>query len=394
MPVSARAGESRIRELVVFYREQPGKRMNHIETELLGMLEYEFLGNTLQHWLVALCITIVTLALLYLFKRLGLSRLAALARNTENTWDDAVADMLSRTRSPFIIIVALFLGSLSLSLAGEYRQMAYSVAAIALLVQGGLWLNSLLVFWLQQDREQRRKTDPASVAAVNAMGFVGRLVLWAVVLLLVLDNLGVDVTALVAGLGVGGIAVALAVQNILGDLFASLSIVLDKPFTIGDFLIIDDYLGSVEHIGLKTTRMRSLSGEQLVFSNADLLKSRIKNYGRMFERRVVFKIGVTYQTPHEKLQIVPGIIRTAIEAQEPVRFDRSHFSSYGDFSLLFETVYYVLTPDYNIYMDIQQAINLQLYARFEEEGIEFAYPTQTLYVEKPGGHHGEAGSPS
>ena len=366
--------------------------MNDIETELLEMLGYEFLGNTLQNWLVALCIAVLTLALLYLVKRLGLSRLTALAKNTENTWDDAVADMLSRTRSPFILIVALFLGSLSLSLAGEYRQIVYSVAAIALLVQGGLWLNSLLVFWLKQDREQRRKTDPASVAAVNAMGFVGRLILWAIVLLLVLDNLGVDVTALVAGLGVGGIAVALAVQNILGDLFASLSIVLDKPFTIGDFLIIDDYLGSVEHIGLKTTRMRSLSGEQLVFSNADLLKSRIKNYGRMFERRVVFKIGVTYQTPHEKLEIIPEIIRTAIEAQEPVRFDRSHFSTYGDFSLVFETVYYVLKPDYNIYMDIQQAINLQLYARFAEEGIEFAYPTQTLYVEKTGGRPREAGA--
>jgi small-conductance mechanosensitive channel len=224
------------------------------------------------------------------------------------------------------------------------------------------------------------------------MGFVGRLVLWAVVLLLVLDNLGVDVTALVAGLGVGGIAVALAVQNILGDLFASLSIVLDKPFTIGDFLIIDDYLGSVEHIGLKTTRMRSLSGEQLVFSNTDLLKSRIKNYGRMFERRVIFDIGVTYQTPREKLQMIPDIIRSAIEAQEPVRFDRSHFRAYGDFSLSFETVYYVLKPDYNLYMDIQQAINLHIHARFEAEGIEFAYPTQTLFVEKSGARQQVAGS--
>jgi small-conductance mechanosensitive channel len=358
--------------------------MNQIENELLGMLEYSILGNSLQNWLIALCIATVTLSALYLIKRLGLSRLTALAKQTENTWDDAVADMLSRTRSPFILIVAIFLGSLSLTLGSEYRQIIYSIAAISLLVQGGLWLNSLLVFWLKQDQEQRKKTDPASVAAVNAMGFVGRLVLWAVVLLLVLDNLGVDVTALVAGLGVGGIAVALAVQNILGDLFASLSIVLDKPFTIGDFLVIDDYLGSVEHIGLKTTRMRSLSGEQLVFSNTDLLKSRIKNYGRMFERRVVFEIGVTYQTPHDKIVRIPAIIREAVEAQEPVRFDRSHFRSYEDFSLVFETVYYVLSPDYNIYMDIQQAINLQIHASFEQEAIEFAYPTQTLFIEKSG----------
>jgi small-conductance mechanosensitive channel len=364
--------------------------MNQIETELLGMLEHDILGNTLQNWLIALCIASMTLVLLYLVKRLGLSRLTALAQQTENTWDDGVAHMLSRTRGPFIFIIAVFLGSLSLS--GEYRQIANSIAAIALLVQGGLWLNSLLLFWLKQDQEQRKKTDPGSVAAVNAMGFVGRLILWAVVLLLVLDNLGVDVTALVAGLGVGGIAVALAVQNILGDLFASLSIVLDKPFTIGDFLAIDDYLGSVEHIGLKTTRMHSLSGEQLVFSNTDLLKSRIKNYGRMYERRVVFTIGVTYQTPHEKLQGIPDIIREVIQAQEPVRFDRSHFRSYEDSSLVFETVYYVLKPDYNSYMDIQQAINLQIYARFEAEGIEFAYPTQTLYIEKSGGRPQEAGS--
>jgi small-conductance mechanosensitive channel len=359
-------------------------RMSFLETELHKILEYTFLDNSVQSWMIALGVACIALLALYLARRVGLSRLMVLAGNTANTWDDAVAEMLSRTRSPFILLVALFLGSLFLSLTPEYRQISYSIAAIALLVQGGLWLNALLLYWLKQDEQRRRKTDPGSVAAVNAMGFVGRLVLWAIVLLLVLDNLGVDVTALVAGLGVGGIAVALAVQNILGDLFASLSIVLDKPFTVGDFLIIDDYLGSVEHIGLKTTRIRSLSGEQLVFSNTDLLKSRIKNYGRMFERRVVFKLGVTYQTPHAKLQRIPDIIREAVEDQEPVRFDRSHFQGYGDFSLNFETVYFVLKPDYNLYMDIQQAINLQIHARFEQEGIEFAYPTQTLYVQQPG----------
>jgi small-conductance mechanosensitive channel len=205
-----------------------------------------------------------------------------------------------------------------------------------------------------------------------------------VALLLILDNLGIDITALVAGLGVGGIAVALAVQNILGDLFASLSIVLDKPFAVGDFIIIDDYLGSVEHVGLKTTRLRSLSGEQLVMSNADLLSSRIRNYGRMYERRIVFSLGVTYQTPRDKLKKIPGIIRDAVEAQDQTRFDRSHFKGYGSFSLDFETVYHVLQPDYNLYMDIQQAVNFAIHERFEAEGIEFAYPTQTLFVERGG----------
>jgi small-conductance mechanosensitive channel len=358
--------------------------MNFLENELLDILGYTFLQNSLQTWLVATGTTVLALITLYLVKRFSLSRLVALARQTENSWDDAIAEMLSRTHLPFILIIALFLGSLVLDISPQYRQITYNIAAITLLIQGGLWLNGLLVSWLQRDQERRKRSDPASVAAVNAMGFVARLVLWSIVLLLVLDNLGVDVTALVAGLGVGGIAVALAVQNILGDLFASLSIVLDKPFTIGDFLIIDEHLGSVEHIGLKTTRMRSLSGEQLVFSNTDLLKSRIKNYGRMFERRVVFKLGVTYQTPRDKLARIPELIRAAIEAQEPVRFDRSHFQSYGDFSLVFETVYYVLKPDYNLYMDIQQAINLQVHAHFEREGIEFAYPTQTLFIEHAG----------
>jgi small-conductance mechanosensitive channel len=199
---------------------------------------------------------------------------------------------------------------------------------------------------------------------------------------LVLDNLGFNITTLVAGLGIGGIAVALALQNILGDLFASLSIVLDKPFVIGDFIIIDNYLGTIEHIGLKTTRIRSLSGEQLVFSNTDLLQSRIRNFKRMFERRVVFSIGVTYQTSADKLAKIPKMIKDIVESKDPVRFDRSHFKDYGDFSLNFETVYWVKSPEYNVYMDIQQAINLELYSKFEAEGIEFAYPTQTLFVTK------------
>jgi len=176
--------------------------------------------------------------------------------------------------------------------------------------------------------------------------------------------------------------VALAAQNILGDLFASLSIVLDKPFVVGDFLIVGDFLGSVEKVGVKTTRLRSLSGEQLVFSNNDLLGSRIRNYGRMFERRVLFSIGVIYQTPPDKLRLAATILREAVQAQDKVRFDRAHFKSYGDFALSFEVVYYVLSPDYNVYMDIQQAINLLIYERFAEEQIEFAYPTQTLFVSR------------
>lgn len=338
--------------------------------------------NTLRNWLLALLAAVATAVALRVVQAVGVRKLGRLASHTETTWDDAFFELLRRTNWVFLLILALFAGSLLLKLPERLREITNTVVILALLIQAGVWLNAAILFWVEDYRQRKLKEDPASVTTMSALSFVGRLVLWSVILLLVLDNLGVDVTALVAGLGVGGIAVALAVQNILGDLFASLSIVLDKPFTVGDFLIIDDYLGSVEYVGLKTTRLRSLSGEQLVFSNADLLGSRIRNYGRMFERRVAFNIGVTYQTPREQLTRIPAIIREAVEGQGSARFDRSHFKEYGDFSLNFETVYYVLEPDYNTYMDIQQAINLHIHQRFEEEGIEFAYPTQTLILQK------------
>jgi len=214
----------------------------------------------------------------------------------------------------------------------------------------------------------------------SLLSFLGRVVLWSLVALLVLDNLGLNVTALVASLGIGGVAVALAVQNILGDLFASLSIAVDQPFVIGDSIVVDGLAGKVEHVGLKTTRIRALSGEQIVFSNNDLLKSRIHNYKRMEERRALFTLGVTYDTPHAKLARIAGWIRSAIESQEGVRFERAHFKTFGPSSLDFEAVYFVLSPDYSKFMDIQQAINLELVRVFAEQGIEFAFPTQTVYL--------------
>ncbi len=314
--------------------------------------------------------------------RIGISRLSILAKKTSTIWDDAITDALAQTHRLFVLIIAVSLGSLWLVFPERIQGIINSITSIALIIQGGLWLNNIGQFWLKQESQRRRKIDPSTVTTVSAIGFVGRLLLWILIMLLLLDNLGFDVTALMAGLGVGGIAVALAVQNILGDLFASLSIVLDKPFAVGDFLIIDEHMGAVENVGLKTTRIRSLSGEQLVFSNTDLLKSRIRNYGRMFERRVVFKFGVTYQTPRVQLKQIPVIVREAIQEQEKVRFDRAHFQAYGDYALNFETVYYVLGPDYNLYMDIQQSIILRIHERFEQEGIQFAYPTQTVYLKQ------------
>ena len=339
-----------------------------------------FYGNPVWIWFLAVSVAILVIILLRLLQRLVLRRLKRFTGRTVTQVDDLLADLFARTRLFFLIAIALYAGSLALFFPPNATAVINTLAVLALLIQIGIWGTGVATFLIGRAVKRRLEEDAATATSMAALGFIVKLVLWAVVLLLALDNLGVDITALVAVLGIGGIAVALAVQNVLGDLFASLSIILDKPFVIGDFIIVDDLLGTVERIGLKTTRVRSLYGEQLIFSNSDLLNSRIRNYKRMFERRIVFGLGVTYQTPHERLAKIPGMIREIIEAQKQTRFDRAHFKEYGDFALKFEVVYYVLVSDYNIYMDIQQAINLAIYERFEQEGIEFAYPTQTLYI--------------
>jgi small-conductance mechanosensitive channel len=339
-----------------------------------------FYGNPVWTWLLAAAVVVIVAIILFVLKRFIHHRLVEFAKRSATKVDDLVADLLGRTRFWFLVVISLYAGSLALTLPAVAARVISTIAVLALLIQAGIWGTGLVSFLITRSVKRKLEDDAATATSMAALGFIIKLILWAVVLLLALDNMGVDITALIAGLGIGGIAVALAFQHILSDLFASLSIVIDKPFVIGDFIIVDDLLGTVERIGLKTTRVRSLSGEQLVFSNSDLLNSRIRNYKRMFERRIVFSIGVTYQTPHEKLAAIPAMIHEIIEAQEMTRFDRAHFKAYGDFALTFETVYYVLVPDYNTYMDIQQAINLAIYERFEKEGIDFAYPTQTLYV--------------
>jgi small-conductance mechanosensitive channel len=353
-----------------------------MDLSIVELLETNYFGNSLQAWLTAVGILAVVLTILRIAQRIVASRLQKLAAVTSTEWDDIVVAALDKTKLWFLTLVAMFVGSMAIELSATPTRALDKLLVIGFLLQAGLWASGAFMAWLRTRRERLIEEDAASATTMNALGFIIRLVLWTTVLLLALDNLGVNVTALVAGLGVGGVAVALAVQNILGDLFASLSIVLDKPFVLGDFIIVGELLGAVENIGIKTTRVRSLSGEQLIFSNNDLLNSRIRNFGRMAERRVVFQLGVVYGTPKAKLEQIPAIIRSAIEAQQQTRFDRSHFAGYGDFSLDFENVYYVLDRDYNVYMDIQQAINLEIYGRFAEDGIEFAYPTQTLYLQR------------
>ena len=348
----------------------------------LEWLEFEVLGNSVLSWAIGAAVFVAVSIALMLVRWVLRQRLHALAERRPVLALQIADRVVAETKSWFLLLIALFVGSRFWVMTPAINDVVMSIATIALLVQMGLWGGAAFVMFLEARRKRDLEENPGAVAAMDVLAFVVRVVIWSVVLLVILDNLGVDITTFIAGLGVGGIAVALAAQNILGDLFASLSIVLDKPFVVGDFVAVGDHLGRVEKVGIKTTRIRSLSGEELILSNNDLLSSRIRNFGRMFERRIVFSLGVTYQTPASKLERIPTMIREAIEAQEDVRFDRAHFQKYGDFALIFEVVYYVKSRDYNRYMDIQQAINLRLFAQFETEGIEFAYPTQTLYLQK------------
>jgi small-conductance mechanosensitive channel len=348
----------------------------------MEFFQTEIASNTLQNWLIAAVIAVAVFLIAGIFRFIAVRQLTRIADHTDVPLWPVLLTVVRKTKWLFISILALFIAAIVIELPAAARANLNTAVIIALLIQAGLWSAAALQVFSEHYRKRQLEKDPASVTTLNVLNIIGKVILWSIVLLLVLDNLGVNITALVAGMGVGGIAIALSVQTILGDLFASLSIVLDKPFVVGDFLIVDELLGSVEHVGLKTTRLRSLSGEQLVFSNSDLLNSRIRNYGRMYERRLQFNIGVTYQTPRDKLAKIPQIIREAVEKMDKTRFDRSHFKEYGGSALVFESVYYVLGPDYNTYMDIQQAINLHIHECFEREDIAFAYPTQTLFVQQ------------
>jgi len=338
--------------------------------------------NPIYDWLVGISITVGVYLVMRLGKAIAQRRLEKLAKKTVTHWDDLIVVLMDRIRGWFLLILAVYAGSMMLTLPSSVSDFIKKGVLVILLFQLALIGSRTIKFLIEHYRRQKLESNAAAVTTLSSVGFVLKILLWFILLLVALDTFGINVTALVAGLGVSGIAVALAVQNILGDLFASFSIVLDKPFVIGDFIIVGDFLGTVEYVGLKTTRIRSLSGEQLVFSNGDLLKSRIRNFKRMYERRVVFTIGVLYQTPYERLIEIPKMIQGIVESQSQVRFDRAHFKEYGAYSLNFEIVYWIQNPDYNVYMDIQQTINLSIFKQFEEKGIEFAYPTQTLFVQK------------
>jgi len=355
-------------------------------TILQELLSKNFLGNPLYNYVLGLGIFIVVFALLPVLKRVVIKRLHDLTKRTSTDFDDLLVGLFQRALvGDVYFITALYLGTWSLKLPGNIERIFQALFVIIVVFKSALILQGIAVYGLRKWTERREREDPTSAAMIKNSTFIVRLVLWVGAALFILDNIGINITAFVAGLGISGIAVALAAQAVLGDAFSSFAIFMDRPFAVGDFIIVGDLLGTVEHVGFKTTRIRSLSGEQLVFSNTDLTNSRIRNYKRMQERRIEFKFGVVYQTTPEQAKAIPQMVEKIIKEHKMARFDRAHFQSFGDFALIYAVVYIVLNPTYNTYMDVQQYINLRIMEEFSRNKIEFAYPTQQLYVTNVGG---------
>lgn len=345
-------------------------------------LDHIVLANSVRQWLTALAVALAAFLALLLIRFLLVGRLSEIAKRTTTEVDDILVELVARTKPYFLAAAALVFGSHFLQLPTTLDLYFDAAFALVLLVQCGLWGSAAVDLWVQRQAGMKAaRSDVTSVTTIRALGIGAKLVLWVIVFITALDKFGVNVTTLVTGLGIGGVAIALAVQNVLGDLFAALSIVFDKPFDVGDSIAVDQLQGTVERIGLKTTRLRSISGEQIIISNSELLKSRIRNYKRQLDRRVVFTTDIVSGTAPEAVARIPGMIRELVSTQQPVRFERSHFTQYTDSALRIETVYYVLDADYTRYLDIQQTINLELLRRFRAEKIDLAYPTRTVVVE-------------
>lgn len=354
-------------------------------SEIMALLEYEALGNPLSAWLLALVAFLATFTLLPLLRGY-VSRWADrhFSKARPVVFELALR-LIARTSRLFIWIVAIKAGESFLELPPTVHRGLTVLVVVGAWIQVALWGMAAIAFFLERQQRVRGATDTAFASSLAVINFVAGLAVWGLVALLALDNLGINITALVAGLGIGGIAIALAVQTILSDLLASLSITLDKPFAIGDSITVGEFTGNVEHIGIKSTRLRSVSGEQIIMANADLLKSRVRNFGRMGERRAVITIGIRYETPHVKVAQVAELIAAAIRAQPGVRFERCHFKEFGPHGLVFEAVLFALQPSMDALMDAMHDINLRLLGTFADQNIELAYPTQRILVDAAGG---------
>jgi small-conductance mechanosensitive channel len=344
------------------------------------ILNIVYWNNTVQDYLIFLATVFVCLIAIIIVKKILISALKNWAEKTVTTLDDMLVKLIGKYIVPLTFFISLYLSTNLLTLSDKVENAVYVVSLAIIMIFAALALARFLVFLF--NRYLEKKNQDSQTTSVKWIGVLIKIVVWIIAFLLFLDNLDIKITALMAGLGVGGIAVAFAANAVLQDLFSFVTIFFDRPFEIGDFINVGDMSGSIEHIGIKTTRVRSLSGEQLVFANRDLTNSRIRNYKRMETRRVAFTIGVTYSTGYDKLKLIPGMMKQIIDSVENTDFDRAHLKSFGDFAILFEVVYYVLSQDYALYMDVNQEINLAIKSSFDTNGIEFAFPTQSIYIEK------------
>lgn len=342
------------------------------------LFQKNILGNSIQSYTEALIIVLALLVAFKIFQRFLLWRLDKLAQKTQTDLDDTAIKIVRSVRPPFYFLVSFYLAFTTLN-SHPIVNKGFEIAVIIFLVYQIVTAVQILIDYTFK-RFIAQEKDESAKSAVKTLSRVIKGVLWTIGFLLILQNVGVNVSSLVAGLGIGGVAVALAAQNLLGDLFSSFSIFFDKPFTEGDFIIIGDDMGTVKKIGIKTTRIEALQGEELVVGNQELTSTRVQNFKRMKKRRIDFQVGVDYQTPQKSLKKIPGFIKDIIKKTEGTTFDRAHLKTFGDSALIFEVVYYVKTADYNKYMDIQQKINLGIIKKFEQEKISIAYPTQTIYL--------------
>jgi small-conductance mechanosensitive channel len=350
---------------------------------LYDLLNHEICENRVADYLIVLGAIIGGIILLRIIKFFVVRRIAAWAKKTDAPLDDVLVKNVSKPLLRLLYLGAVYAAVQTLTMP-EATARAVDIAGKILLAIFGIrfviavLVNVIKYYWLPKEADDGREKT------VKALMPIVKIAVWIVGLIFLIDNLGFEIGTVVAGLGIGGVAVALAGQAILKDLFSYFAILFDRPFEIGDNIAVGDQMGTVEKVGVKTTRLRSIGGEQLIFSNADLTDSRVQNYKRMDRRRISFEIGVTYQTPAAQLQRIPAMVGEVIDPVAGTDFDRAHFSSFGDSALIFEIVYFVHGNDYKFYMDVQQQINLALFERFEAEGIEFAYPTQTVFLEQEG----------
>ena len=353
-----------------------------VPTPVADVLSRIVLGNSIQAWLTAALTAAIMFLVLVIARRVLVSRLGAIATRTSTHVDDTVVAMIAETRTWVCLAVSILSAAESLELwrIGPYVP---SLLKLVVLWQIALWGAAAIGYWMEHYLSHRTtESDRTSVAMITAMGVGAKFILWVLVLIAALTwAFSINIAPFITGLGVTGIAVALAVQNILGDLLAALAIVFDKPFDVGDTIGVDQITGTVEHIGLKTTRLRSITGEQIIIGNGDVLKSRLRNYRRMSQRRVLFNLDVTYDTPADVLDRLPKMVEAIVSKQALVRFDRSHVASFGESAIRVETVYYVLDADYKKYMDAQEAINIALFREFTSQNVKFAFPSRTVYHE-------------